>query len=104
MEPGSAPARTLLLYAQDNQGLGHVTRALTLARRILAAYPRCVAYIATKSPLTSNFTLPERCDYVKLPTLLSATGSRRITPFSGASHPPFSGLPSRHAGLGHRMS
>ena len=77
MEPGSAPARTLLLYAQDNQGLGHVTRALTLARRILAAYPRCVAYIATKSPLTSNFTLPERCDYVKLPTLLSATGSRR---------------------------
>ena len=57
--------RTLLLYAQDSRGLGHITRALTIARRILAAYPTSVAYIATKSPVASNFTLPERCDYIK---------------------------------------
>src|SRR5439155_12068733 len=25
-----------------------------------------------KSPMTSNFTLPERCDYIKLPTRLTA--------------------------------
>ena len=62
---------TLLLYAQDNQGLGHVTRTLTIARHILARYPNGVAYITTKSPLAGPFTLPERCDYIKLPTLLT---------------------------------
>lgn len=61
--------RTLLLYAQDNKGLGHVNRTLTIARHLLARHPNCVAYIATKSAL-SGFTLPERCDYIKLPVLL----------------------------------
>src|SRR5947199_5399234 len=64
--------RTLLLYAQDNRGLGHINRTLTIARHILTAHPDCVAYIATKSHIDRNFTLPERCDYIKLPT--------RITP------------------------
>src|SRR5207302_644020 len=71
------PTRTLLLYAQDNQGLGHVTRALTIARHLLAAYPDTVAYIATKSPVASHFRLPERCDYIKLPTLLAPAGLAR---------------------------
>ena len=65
------PSRTLLLYAQDNQGLGHVTRTLTIARHLLAAYPDTVAYIATKSAVASHFRLPERCDYIKLPTLVA---------------------------------
>jgi predicted glycosyltransferase len=69
--------RTVLLYAQDNQGLGHVTRTLTIARHVLAAFPDVVAYITTKSPISSNFTLPERCDYIKLPTLLTPGTLRR---------------------------
>src|SRR5437667_7234627 len=68
----TAPTRTVLLYAQDHRGLGHITRTLTIARHLLAADPNLVAYIATKSPITSNFTLPERCDYIKLPTRLTA--------------------------------
>src|SRR5205807_2012764 len=75
--PRCRPTRTLLLYAQDNQGLGHVTRALTIARHLLAAYPDTVAYIATKSPVASHFRLPERCDYIKLPTLLAPAGLAR---------------------------
>ena len=75
--PRCRPSRTLLLYAQDNQGLGHVTRALTIARHLLAAYPDTVAYIATKSPVASHFRLPERCDYIKLPTLLAPAGLAR---------------------------
>jgi len=67
----SNPIRTLLLYAQDTRGLGHINRTLTIARHILAAYPNFVAYIATKSPIASNFILPERCDYLKLPTRLT---------------------------------
>src|SRR5437867_12971528 len=64
----STQLRTLLSYAQDNQGLDHITPTLTLARHLLARHPNCVAYIATKSPL-AGFTLPERCDFIKLPIL-----------------------------------
>ena len=63
--------RTILLYAQDNRGLGHINRTLTIARHVLAAYPNWVAYLATKSRITGNFILPKRCDYIKLPTRLT---------------------------------
>src|SRR5256884_7706584 len=75
--PAAPHTPTVLLYAQDHQGLGHIPRTLTIARRVLAAYPPFVAYIATKSPVAGNFTLPERCDYIKLPTLLTAEGVER---------------------------
>jgi predicted glycosyltransferase len=75
-ESKSTPTRTLLLYAQDTRGLGHINRSLTIARHILAAYPDFVAYLATKSPIAGNFTLPERCDYIKLPTRLSSGATR----------------------------
>jgi predicted glycosyltransferase len=66
--------RTLLLYAQDSRGLGHVTRALTIVRHVLADHPSLVAYVATKSAVGRHFTLPDRCDYIKLPTRLTLTG------------------------------
>ena len=70
--PGpAADIRTVLLYAQDHHGLGHINRTLTIARHLLARFPRCVAYIATKSPIGGNFELPERCDYIKLPRMLT---------------------------------
>jgi predicted glycosyltransferase len=69
-ETKPAQIRTILLYAQDNRGLGHINRTLTIARHVLAAYPNFVAYLATKSRITGNFILPERCDYIKLPTRL----------------------------------
>src|SRR6266550_4133302 len=66
-----AAGRTLLFYAQDNRGLGHINRTLTIARHLLAAHADAIAYIATKSCIPANFTLPERCDYIKLPTRLT---------------------------------
>src|SRR6185503_3827563 len=68
-----AQSRTVLLYAQDNRGLGHITRTLTIARHLLEAYPNFVAYITTKSPISSLFALPPRCDYIKLPTRLTSS-------------------------------
>src|SRR5881296_2119076 len=53
----TAPTRTLLLYAQDHKGLGHITRTLTIARQLLAAYPDAVAYVATESPITRDVAL-----------------------------------------------
>jgi len=70
-ETKQAQIRTVLLYAQDNRGLGHINRTLTIARHVLAAYPNFVAYLATKSRITGNFILPKRCDYIKLPTRLT---------------------------------
>ena len=70
MTAAAAPtvrSRTLLMYAQDHRGLGHINRTLIIARHLLPAHPNAVAYIATESPIASTFTLPERCDYIKLP-------------------------------------
>lgn len=58
----------ILLYAQDQRGLGHINRTLTIARHLLEAHPRAVAYIATRSPINNGFVMPERCDYIKLAT------------------------------------
>src|SRR6266571_9029276 len=94
-ESRSMQTRTLLLYAQDSRGLGHITRALTIARRILAAYPTSVAYIATKSPVASNFTLPERCDYIKLPTRLTPGTVRQTVDEEEAAIRHFRSIRSR---------
>jgi predicted glycosyltransferase len=59
--------------------MGHVTRTLTIARHLLAAYPHCVAYVTTESPIAGDFALPERCDYVKLPTGLTPVTIQRTT-------------------------
>ena len=75
----TAPTRTLLLYAQDHKGLGHITRTLTIARHVLAAHPNAIVYVATESPITRDFVLPERCDYIKLPT--------RLTPRAPPTYP-----------------
>src|SRR2546429_7383225 len=63
---GAPHTPTVLLYAQDHQGLGHITRALTIPRRGLAAYPTLVAYIAAQAPVAPHFTLPEPGDYIQL--------------------------------------
>src|SRR5690349_14868011 len=59
--------RTILLYAQDRKGLGHINRTLTIARHLLAADAAAIALIVTKSPVPAIFSVPERCDFIKLP-------------------------------------
>ena len=67
MTPVRSPGtRTLLLYAQDRQGLGHITRSLTIARHLLARYPSAVVYLVTKSALAGHFTLPTHPETVGL--------------------------------------
>jgi predicted glycosyltransferase len=64
----TAPIRTVLLYAQDTRGLGHITRTLTIANHVLETFTNCVAYIVTRSKIARESTWPHRCDYVKLPS------------------------------------
>jgi len=63
--------RTLLMYAQDGKGMGHIARTTTIARHLLAVNPDLVVYITTESPVIGEFPLPDRCDYLKLPRRLS---------------------------------
>jgi len=74
-ESRAGRTRTVLLYAQDSKGMGHITRTLTIARHLLAAYSDAVGYITTESPIAGDFALPERCDYIKLP---AAAGLRAL--------------------------
>lgn len=69
--------RTILLYAQDRKGLGHINRTLTIARHLLAADATAIALIVTKSPVPSLFSVPERCDFIKLPVRLTPAGLAR---------------------------
>jgi len=61
---------TVLLYAEDVRGLGHVNRALTIAQHILSAHSHAVVVIATTSRMPDVFSLPPRCDFIKLPIRL----------------------------------
>jgi predicted glycosyltransferase len=67
-EGRSGPMRTLLLYAQDTRGMGHITRTLTIARHVLATYSNCVAYVVTRSKIAWDVAWPDGCDYIKLPS------------------------------------
>lgn len=65
----STRVRTVLLYVQDARGLGHLSRGVTIARHILAAYPDTVVFMASRSPILHNIAVPAHCfDYIKLPT------------------------------------
>jgi predicted glycosyltransferase len=87
--------RTLLMYAQDHKGLGHINRTLTIARHLLPAHPTAVAYIATESPIASNFTLPDRCDYIKLPGRLVPAATPLTVEDEAASRERFAEIRSR---------
>src|SRR5262245_22104626 len=87
--------RVVMLYAQDRRGLGHINRTLVVARHLLAADPNLIAYIATKSAIMSHFTLPERCDYLKLPTRLTPRTFTRTDEDEEASLKHFRALRSQ---------
>ena len=62
------PFHTVLVYAQDTRGLGHITRTLTITQRLLDAHKNAVGYIVTRSRFANTYTWPPRCDYIKIPS------------------------------------
>jgi predicted glycosyltransferase len=58
---------TMLLYAEDFRGVGHVNRSLTLIRRVLATHDRATAVLVTGSRVPDIFEFPPRADFIKLP-------------------------------------
>ncbi|NOT33660.1 MAG: hypothetical protein HOP12_05750 [Candidatus Eisenbacteria bacterium] len=61
-------APSWLLYSYDAMGLGHVRRALALARAGLAARPDLSALLVTCSPFAGQLPMPRGLDYIKMPS------------------------------------
>lgn len=63
---------TILMYAQDNLGLGHVRRTTTIARAVLDARPQAAVLLASKSAWPASLDLGERFEFLKLPGQFTA--------------------------------
>src|SRR5262245_17153083 len=94
-ERGSPPIRTVLLYAQDTRGLGHITRTLTIANHILETFANCVAYLVTRSKIVRECQWPHRCDYIKLPSRRTPKTVTRTPEDELSSVEQFRGLRTR---------
>ena len=77
MSSGTPPR--LMLYCHDTYGLGHFRRTLTLATFLAAQTPSLSQLIVTGSPVPHNFRLPERVDYIKLPSVVKV-GAAQYAP------------------------
>ncbi len=64
--PRRDPA-TVVFYAQDSRGLGHINRTLAVAQRMVAANEHVNAVLVTDSRMPDVFSWPPRCDFLKLP-------------------------------------
>jgi predicted glycosyltransferase len=67
--PLSRTAPKILLYSHDTCGLGNIRRTLLLAEELIVRFSRAMVLIVTGSPMIHAFRLPERTDYIKLPSL-----------------------------------
>ena len=63
------PGPRILLYSHDSFGLGNIRRTLLLATELAEGHPTAAILIVTGSPVIHAFRIPERVDYIKLPSL-----------------------------------
>lgn len=59
----------LLAYSHDTVGLGHLRRTLGICDELAHCVPAFTALVVTGSPMAEGFKLPERVDYLKLPSV-----------------------------------
>jgi predicted glycosyltransferase len=66
---GIQARRRVLIYSHDTYGLGHLRRSMLIAGGLAALPEAPSVLIATGSPRTQSFSLPQGCDSVKLPAV-----------------------------------
>lgn len=59
----------LLAYSHDTVGLGHFRRTMGICDDLVRTVPRFSALVVTGSPIAEGFKLPDRVDYLKLPSV-----------------------------------
>jgi len=68
--PFPAQLRTVLLYAHDTYGLGHLRRNLAIADHLLTRRPGTRVVLMSGSPVAERFRLPDRLALVRLPPVV----------------------------------
>src|SRR5918995_909410 len=63
------PGRRFLFYTNECVGLGHLRRALILARAVTERDDEASSLVVTGAPIEPDQRLPQRVDTVKLPVL-----------------------------------
>jgi predicted glycosyltransferase len=75
--------KRVLVYSHDTYGLGHLRRCLLVAGGLAASPEAPSILIATGSPRTQAFELPQGCDTLKLPSVTkSPSGDYRARTLS----------------------
>jgi len=59
----------ILIFAHDNQGLSSTSRAIDIATSISRFINNCSILLLTDVPVIGKLKLPDRLDYVHLPTI-----------------------------------
>ena len=62
-------ATRMVFFSHDTLGLGHLQRSLNLARALTRRYPELSILLLTGSSAVHRYSMPERVDYVKLPSV-----------------------------------
>ena len=66
----------VLMYSHDTYGLGHLRRNLLLAETLCGLPEQPAILVATGSPRTQAFELPDHCDTFKLPAVTKTSDGR----------------------------
>lgn len=75
----------LMAVCHDSVGIGHLRRTLAIAERATQTIPSCRALVVSGTVHVSNFTLPDRVDYIKLPSLRKGPDYRYCAKSLGVS-------------------
>ncbi len=67
--PRAHDSPRVVIYGHDTFGLGHLRRNLTIATDLVRARPDVSVMLLTGSPMAQEYAMPERVDYVKLPSV-----------------------------------
>jgi predicted glycosyltransferase len=65
-----------LLYGHDTYGLGHIRRNTAVGSRLVKDFTGSSGLLLTGSPLAHCFFLPNRLDYVKIPSVTKDSAGR----------------------------
>lgn len=68
-----------MTYSHDSVGLGHLRRSVSIAAEAVRRGPNISALCVTGSPTPDVFTLPERCDVIKMPSISKSPDGQYVS-------------------------
>lgn len=61
--------RRIFIYCHDAYGMGNARRMMAISRHLATTLPEANLLLASGSPVIHGFRLPDRVDYIKLPSV-----------------------------------